>query len=151
MTNQQTPWSRGFQEKLIVPQLVKFLAYCRTLRFITVSKRARHLSLSRLRTIQSTSPSCFLNIRYSIIHQSTPWSSKWSPSHKFPYQNTFCITRHPYTCHLPCPSHFSWLFRWMLQFNCTRGICGATFFAAVPFLPKEISAAATQKYAVAYT
>jgi len=47
MTNQQTSWSRDFQQKLIVPQLVKkFLAYCRTRRFITVIKRARHLSLS---------------------------------------------------------------------------------------------------------
>jgi hypothetical protein len=42
-----TLWSRVLHEKLTGPQLVKkFPAFCGTRRFITLSTRARHLSLS---------------------------------------------------------------------------------------------------------
>jgi hypothetical protein len=41
-----TPWSRVLLEKLAGSQLVKkFRAFCRTRRFITAIKNARHLSL----------------------------------------------------------------------------------------------------------
>jgi hypothetical protein len=43
-----TPWSRVLLYKLIVAQLVKkFLAFCGTLRFITMFTRAPHWPLSR--------------------------------------------------------------------------------------------------------
>ena len=49
-----TPWSRVLPEKLKRPNLLnKFPAFYGTQRFITVLTRARHLSLSRARLIQS--------------------------------------------------------------------------------------------------
>jgi hypothetical protein len=56
--NVQTPWSRVHPEKLTRPKLVKkFPAFYGTRWFITAFTRARHLSLSRARSIQSMPPS----------------------------------------------------------------------------------------------
>jgi hypothetical protein len=52
-----TPRSRGLPEKLTGLQLVKkFLAFCGTRRFFTAFTKARHLSLSWTRSIQSMRP-----------------------------------------------------------------------------------------------
>jgi hypothetical protein len=52
-TNNLTPWNRVLLEKLRVPQLVKFPAFYGTRRFITAFTRARHLSLSLARSMQT--------------------------------------------------------------------------------------------------
>ena len=55
LLNEPTPRSRILTEKLTCPQLLKkFLAFYGIRRFITAFTRARHLSLSWARSIQST-------------------------------------------------------------------------------------------------
>jgi hypothetical protein len=63
-------WSRVLLEKLIVTQLVKFPAFYRTWRFVTVLTRSCHWSLSWARWIQSTSSHC-ISLR-SVILSSYP-------------------------------------------------------------------------------
>ena len=75
------PWSRVLLEKLTGSQLVKkFPSFYGTWRFIATFTRARHLSLSWARSIQSMLPSHWLIIHFNIILPSTPGSSKWSLS-----------------------------------------------------------------------
>jgi len=50
-------------------------------------KKARHMSLSWARSIQSMTPSPVLNIHLNIILPSTPGSYKWHHTLRFPYQN----------------------------------------------------------------
>jgi len=58
-----TPQSRVLLEKLTGPQLVKkFPAFYGTRRFITVFTRARHLSLSSARSIDSMPPPFHFNL-----------------------------------------------------------------------------------------
>ena len=85
-------------------------------RFITALTRARHLSLSWARSIQSIPLFHFSKIRFNIIFSSTPGSSKWLPSLRFPHQNRVCISSLLHTCYVPNPSHSSWL-------NHTNDIC----------------------------
>jgi hypothetical protein len=81
-----TPWSRVLPEKLKGPELLKkFPAFYGTRRFITAFTRARHLSLSWARLIQSTPPIQPLAGLFNIILPTTPGSSKWSPSFRFPH------------------------------------------------------------------
>ena len=47
----------------------------------------------------------FLKILLYIILPSTPGSSKWSFSLRFPYQNPAHISPLPHTCYMPRPSH----------------------------------------------
>jgi hypothetical protein len=54
--SQSTPWSRDLSEKLTGPQLVKFFAIYGSRRFITALTRARHLSLSSAKVIESMLP-----------------------------------------------------------------------------------------------
>ena len=104
-----TPWSRVLLEKLIGFQLVKnFPTFYGTWRFITAFTSVRHLYLSWASSIHSMPPkSHFLNIHLSIILPSTPGSTKWSLSLRFPNQNPVYISPKPHTYYMPCPSHFS--------------------------------------------
>jgi len=102
------PWSRLLLEKLTGLQLVKkFPEFYGTRRFITAFTRARHLSLSRARSIQSMPPSHFLKIQLNIILPSTPGSSKWSLYLRFLHQNPVCTSPLPHTCYMPHKSHSS--------------------------------------------
>jgi hypothetical protein len=53
-------------------------------------------------------PSHSSKIRFNIILLSTPVSSKWSPSLKFPQQNPIRSSPLPHTCYMPCPSQSPW-------------------------------------------
>ena len=69
--SQITPWSRVLPEKLKHPKLLKkFPAFYGTRRFITAFIRARHLSLSLARLIQSIIP--YTTSRRSILILSSP-------------------------------------------------------------------------------
>jgi hypothetical protein len=73
-------------EKLKCPKLLKkFPAFYGTRRFITIFTRARHLSLSWPRLIQSMPhpPSNLSKIYFNIILPSMPGSYKWSLSLRF--------------------------------------------------------------------
>jgi len=65
------------------------------------------LSLFSARSIQSMSPSYFLNIHFNIILPPVPGSSMWSPSfsHHPPPPNAVYTYPIPHTCYLPRPYH----------------------------------------------
>ena len=48
-----------------------------------------------------------MEIRSNIIRPSTPRSPQWSPSLRFPHQNTIHPHLLTHTCHMPSPSHSS--------------------------------------------
>ena len=76
-----TPRSRVLLENLTgFQRFKKFPAFYGTRRFITAFTSARHLSLS-----WASPTSYFLNIHLNIIFPSTPGSTKWSLSLRFPY------------------------------------------------------------------
>ena len=81
-----TPWSEVLLQKLNGSQLVKtFPAFHGTRRFITAFTTA-HLNQSSARSIKSKPPpSHFLKIHLYIMRTSTPQSSKWSRSLRFPH------------------------------------------------------------------
>ena len=67
-----TPWKRVFLKKLTISQLVKkFPSFYGTRRFITAFISARHLSVSRFRSIHSMTPHP-TSWRYILI-LSSPW------------------------------------------------------------------------------
>jgi hypothetical protein len=103
-------------------QLVKkFPTFYGTRKFMTTFTRARHLSLSWASPIpyippQSTSWRSNL-ILSSHLHLVLP---SWSPSLKFPHQNSVHASPLPHTHYMPRPSHFSWFYhphnsRWGVQ------------------------------------
>jgi len=100
-----TPCSRVLLEKLTGFQLVKkFPSFPGAL--ITAFTCARHLSLSRARSIQFMPPSHFLKIHLNIILPSTLGSSKWSLSLRIPNQNPEYTPPLRRTCHMIARSAF---------------------------------------------
>jgi hypothetical protein len=53
-------------------------------------------------------PTDFLKLHYNTILPSTTRFSKWSPSLSLPEHNILCSYSLPHTCHMPCPSNYSW-------------------------------------------
>jgi hypothetical protein len=85
-------------------QLVNnFPAFYGTRMFSTAFTRVRHLSVSWARSIQSMPPFNFSNIRFKIIHPSTPWSFRWCLSVRFPQKSrcTFFLS----LIRTTCPAH----------------------------------------------
>ena len=84
------PEFSGLLEKLIVSQVVRIflLSFYGTRIFRTLSTRVRHMSLAWTRRIHST---LFVEIHFKIILAYTPVCYKWSPSFRFPYQNSVFI------------------------------------------------------------
>ena len=103
------PWRTVFLVKLTGPKLVKnFPAFYGTRRFITVVTRARTMSLSWTRSVQSMPPSNFLKINSNTILSFTPRSSNWFVSLRFPLKNTVCTILLPHTYYMPRPPHSPW-------------------------------------------
>ena len=91
-------------EKLTGPQLDgKFAAFYGTRRFIAAFTIARHLSLFWARSIQSITPSHFLNVHFNVIPASMPGSpSNLFPS-GFPTKTLYTSLLTP--MHAKCPAH----------------------------------------------
>jgi len=74
-------------EKLTVSQLaMKFRTFYGPGRFIITFTRDGHLFLSLARSIQSMPTFHFLKNHFNIVLPSTPWSSMWYGSLRFPHQ-----------------------------------------------------------------
>ena len=103
------PWSTVLLKKLTGSQPVKkFPAFYGTRRLITAFASARHLSLSPARSIQSVPPhptSCRSILIFFL--PSTPGSSKWSLSRRFPHRNPVYASPLPHTRYMPRPPHSS--------------------------------------------
>ena len=85
-------------------QLVKkFPQFYGTRKFINAFTEALHLSLSWARSIQPMLPSRTLKLNLIVILPSTPGSSKWSLSLRFPHQDPAYTS--PLPVHATCPAH----------------------------------------------
>ena len=93
-------------KKLTSPELVKkFPLIIVNRRLISVVTRARYLSLSWTRLIQSI-PSHFLKIHLNIILSSAPGYSKWSLSLRIQHQNPLHTFHNSFVLHTPPISFF---------------------------------------------
>ena len=102
-----TPWSTVLFEKPTGSQLVKkFPPLYGQRMFITAVTKARHPSLSWARSVQSMPPIPVVEDPFYIILPSTPGSSKWSLSLRFPHQNP-AYTFRPLSPRSTCPAHLS--------------------------------------------
>ena len=70
-----------------------------------------------------TSP--FLKTHFNIILQSTPGSSKWSLSLRFPHQNPVYSSPLPHTLYMHHPSHSSWFYLRKILSEEYRTLCSS--------------------------
>ena len=99
-----TPWCRVLLEKLTGLQLVKkFPAFHGTRKFITALTSIRHLSILGQPNPVHIPTSHLLEIHPNIIHPSTPRSTQWSPSLRFPQQDPNTPLSSPICT--TCPAH----------------------------------------------
>jgi len=91
-----TPWKRIILKNLKVPQLIKFLTFHGTQRFITIFTRAHHWSLSWARRIH------ILMINFNIILPPMPGSFKCYHPFRFTNKNFVCISYHFHAYYMPC-------------------------------------------------
>ena len=68
--------------------------------------------LSHIKPVHAP-PSHFLKIHLNVVLPSTPGSSEWFLSLRFPHQNPVCTSPLPQMCYMPQPSHSS-RFTWMI-------------------------------------
>ena len=87
----------------------KFPALCGTRRFVTSFIGSCHQSVSLVRPIQSMPSIHFLKIYFNIILSSTPRSSKWSLSLRYPHQNPASTSPDSHTCYIPSESRSPWV------------------------------------------
>jgi hypothetical protein len=136
LTYLHTPRGRVLLKKLNGSQIVKkFLAFYRTLRFITARTSARLLSLSWARTIQSMPPHPAYwrsNLRLSS-HLRLGLPSGLYPS-GIPNKTLYTTPLFPHTCYMPRPSH-------SFRFDHPKNF-GVSKLAAY----KEVQVASVQKY-----
>jgi len=98
-----TAHSRIIVEDRTVPQLAKmFTAFYGNSTFTTAFTGAHTLSVYWASSIQST-PILFIKRPFNSILPSSPRSSKWSLSLRFPHQNLVRIFPLPHTCQMPLP------------------------------------------------
>ena len=103
------PQSRLLLEKLSGSQLVKkFPAFYGTCTFITTFTIPANCPYSYSDQSSPCPPSNFLKIHLNIICPSTPGSSKWPLSLRFPHQNpSMHLSSLPYVLHALSISFFS--------------------------------------------
>jgi len=114
------PWTGALLRMLTVPQLIeKFPEFSEIRKFIFVFTRARHVSLTRARSVQSImSQPISLRYNLNIIFPSMPSSSRRSFSLRFPHQNPAST---PYVLNVPPISYslvLSAYFRALLPSGC---------------------------------
>ena len=83
-------------------------------------------------------PSHLSKIHFNII-LSTPGSSKWYPSLKLPHKNPVYKSL-PHTCHMPCPSQFSWFHYPNNENNWTHYLCISELWLGLRLDDREIEA-----------
>ena len=105
-----TSWNRDRREKLTLPQLLKkFPAVYGTRKFITVLTKARHLSLTWVRSIQSTPTHPISRRPILILSPIYTWVCQVvSFPQVFPLKPCMHLSS-PHTCYMPRPSQSSWL------------------------------------------
>ena len=83
-------------------------------------------------------PFYFFKAHFNIILS----PSKWSPSFIFPHQHTACISLLPHTCHMLCPSHYSWFnhLNYIWRGVQTEHTCMNPATAAAPHLSLDMPA-----------
>ena len=103
-----TPWCRVLLEKLTGLQLVKkFPAFHPNGQYRT-HKRPPPVAILGQPNPVHISTSQLLEIHLNIIHPSTPMSPQWSPSLRFPHQDSIHSPLLTHTRHKPSPSHCLW-------------------------------------------
>jgi hypothetical protein len=94
-------------------------------------------------------PSYLSKIHFNIVHSSTYWSCQWSLSFWLSHQYPTYIPLPPHSCHMPRPSHPSWLeyshYTWRRVRVIFHASYRSVFFnlsapAAHPNLPDKLTA-----------